>query len=176
MTMVATQNFRSVDRLLAAPSSQAAKQIETLGKPAARAFLRYQVSEQNRWYFMTWETIQLGLGALLLLVLLFGAEAKAFVLLLSLLMLLIVGIQHWVMTPEIARLGRVIDFLRESTFSAEHARFWHFHTAYSISEVIKWGLGIVVTIKLLIRRRRRTGDILDEIDAIDNANDRHIYR
>ena len=66
MIMVATQNFGSVDRLLAAPSSAAAAQIQTMGREKARAFLRYQVSEQNRWYFETWEKIQLALGVALL--------------------------------------------------------------------------------------------------------------
>ena len=58
MIMVATQNFRSVDRLLAAPGGAAA-QVVTIGHDQARIFLRYQVSEQNRWYFETWEKIQL---------------------------------------------------------------------------------------------------------------------
>src|SRR6266404_9892490 len=67
--MVATQNFRSVDRLLAAPGS-AAPMVEQMGHDAARMFLRYQVSEQNRWYFETWEKIQLALGAVLIAALL----------------------------------------------------------------------------------------------------------
>ena len=47
MILVATQNFRSVDRLLAAPAGTA-PQIERMGRDEARVFLRYQVSEQNR--------------------------------------------------------------------------------------------------------------------------------
>src|SRR5258706_10493998 len=66
MILVATQNFRSVDRLLAAPAT-AAPRIERMGRDEARAFLRYQVSEQNRWYFETWEKIQLALGGTLAL-------------------------------------------------------------------------------------------------------------
>src|SRR5947208_11673763 len=65
MILVATQNFRSVDRLLAAPGSAAA-QIGKIGRDEARTFLRFQVSEQNRWYFETWEKIQLALGLALL--------------------------------------------------------------------------------------------------------------
>src|SRR5262249_41426182 len=58
MIMVATQNFRSVDRLLAEPRT-AAPIIQQMGHDAARTFLRYQISEQNRWYFETWEETQL---------------------------------------------------------------------------------------------------------------------
>src|SRR4051812_45116595 len=67
MIMVATQNFRSVDRLVAAPGS-AASRVEQMGPAEARTFLRYQVSEQNRWYFETWEKVQLAIGAILLVV------------------------------------------------------------------------------------------------------------
>src|SRR5229473_8285647 len=65
MILVATQNFRSVELLLASPAGAAA-QIDRMGHEEARAFLRYQVSEQNRWYFETWEKIQLALGLALL--------------------------------------------------------------------------------------------------------------
>ena len=74
MDMVATQNFHSVDRLLAAPSPQAEERIQAMGgHDAARAFLRYQVAEQNRWYFETWECVQIGFGLALFFVLLFGS-------------------------------------------------------------------------------------------------------
>jgi len=54
MDMVATQNFRSVDRLLATPSPQLAARIPSMGgHNAARMLLLHQVGEQNRWYFET---------------------------------------------------------------------------------------------------------------------------
>ncbi|MGA2593273.1 MAG: hypothetical protein ABSH32_25435, partial [Bryobacteraceae bacterium] len=73
MAMVATQNFRSVDRLLAKPAAPAAQQVARLGRDAARTLLRYQVSEQNRWYFETWGILETAIGVLLLLVLIFGS-------------------------------------------------------------------------------------------------------
>src|SRR2546426_8407192 len=76
MIMVATQNFRSVDRLLASPG-RAARQVEKMGHDEARTFLRYQVSEQNRWYFETWEKIQLALGLAVLATLLRQGRAPA---------------------------------------------------------------------------------------------------
>ena len=66
MWMVATQNFRSVDRLLESPSPQASTQFDKLGRDGARTLLRYHVGEQNRWYFETWELAQIVVGALLI--------------------------------------------------------------------------------------------------------------
>src|SRR6266853_4312662 len=88
MIMVATQNFRSVDRLLAAPG-RAGAQVETMGHDAARAFLRYQVSEQNRWYFETWEKVQLALGAVLIVAAMSTQKTFRFLVALMLALLLI---------------------------------------------------------------------------------------
>src|SRR5438132_8052076 len=111
MAWVATENFRSVDRLLAAPSPAAAIQIQALGREGARSLLRYQVSEQNRWYFEIWESSQLILGAGFFSFLLFGSSEGKFSLLLLLLMFLIVAIQRLFMTPELTSLGRSFDFI-----------------------------------------------------------------
>src|SRR5262249_12839738 len=63
MIMVATQNFRSVDRLLAEAEVSGGPPVkQKMSRDEARTFLRYHVSEQNRWYFETWEKIQLALG------------------------------------------------------------------------------------------------------------------
>src|SRR5712691_3624186 len=120
MIMVATQNFRSVDRLLAAPG-RAGAQVETMGHDAARAFLRYQVSEQNRWYFETWETIQLvALGLALLAATL---RQSKFGYRWALVLFLLVMTERFYITPEIIRLGRLIDFVPPAVSSPERDTF-----------------------------------------------------
>ncbi len=157
MWMVATQNFRSVDRLLASPSAQAKIRIDKLGQDQARLLLRHHVGEQNRWYFETWEMAQLALGVLVLLALFFGSSDRAG-LWLALVMLVVVGIQHWILTPEVVRLGRAIDFTSVDQPSAERTRFWMLHGAYSGTELLKLALGAVVSAKLVLGgRRRRSG-------------------
>lgn len=174
MDMVATQNFHSVDRLLAAPSPQAEDRIQAMGgHDAARAFLRYQVAEQNRWYFETWECVQIGLGLALFFVLLFGSVHNKVYLLLTLVMLAIVLVMRFFLTPEITQLGRVIDFVAPGVPAADRTRFWTFHGAYSASELAKIGLGIVLVV-LLIRRRNRSHSA--EIDAVDKSDHSHVDR
>src|SRR5678809_1066857 len=91
MDMVATQNFRAVDRLLAAPPPQIAERMQAMGgHDLARAFLRYQASELNRSYFDNWERAQIFLGAVLFFVLLFGPAPSRLMALLTLLMLALV--------------------------------------------------------------------------------------
>lgn len=174
MDLVATQNFHSVDRLLSAPSPQAEERIQAMGgHDAARAFLRYQAAEQNRWYFETWECVQIGLGLALFFVLLFGSVPDKVLLLLTLVMLAIVLVMRFFLTPEITQLGRVIDFVAPGVPAADRTRFWTFHGAYSASELAKIGLGLVL-VALLIRRRRRSQSA--EIDAVDKSDHSHVDR
>jgi hypothetical protein len=171
MAMVATQNFRAVDRLLANPSPAAAQEIGRLGRESARALLRYQVSEQNRWYFQTWELMELALGLTLLLVLVFGSLETLFSLMLALAMLLIVVAQHFFLTPEIVALGRLIDFRPAS----QHVgRFWVMHGAYSGLEVLKWLVALLLGGKLVIGTPRFLRDPGRKINLVDKADYRHI--
>ena len=149
MIMVATQNFRSVDRLLAAPGS-AAPRIEQMGREEARTFLRYQVSEQNRWYFETWEKIQLGLGAVLVLAAMSMRKSFRFVIALMLALLLI---ERLYLTPEIVRLGRLIDFVPQAASSPERDLFWRYHGAYSAVELIKLALSFFASYRVIFTRQ-----------------------
>jgi hypothetical protein len=153
MTMVAIQNFRSVDRLLLRPAPTAAEQIRSMGHAEARAFLRYQVSEQNRWYFQTWELLQLAIGGGLFGIVLFATRESKSTLLLCLLMIVAVAIERLLLTPEIIALGRVIDFVPADAPSPERGRFWVFHSTYSAVELTKWLLGLVLAGKLIIGNR-----------------------
>jgi hypothetical protein len=145
MILVATQNFRSVDRLLSAPAGASA-QIERLGHDEARTFLRYQVSEQNRWYFETWEKIQLGLGAILLMVTL--RQGRIAVALAAAMFALLLAQRFWI-TPEIVRIGRLIDFAPQAP---ERQTFWMFHGAYSAVELAKLALGFLLSGRLIFAK------------------------
>ena len=150
MAMVATQNFRAVDRLLASPSPEAAERIQTLGgRDAARAFLRYHSSELNRFYFAAWERVQIGLGFLLLLLLSRGSMVDR---LLCVAMLAIVLAGRWWLTPEITQVGRAIDWISPAASDPQRDYFWRLHSIYSSCEVAKQLVGIVLAIRLIIKK------------------------
>ncbi len=150
MDTIAVDDAHSVCGLLSAPPMQVAERIQALGgHDAARVFLRYQVSEQNRWYFKVWERVQIALGAVLFMVLAFGAGPKRLMLVLTLLVLAMVLLMHFFLTPEITRLGRALDFGP----AADRTRFWTLHGMYSASELIKLGLGMALAVRLLLRAK-----------------------
>ncbi|MCS6953796.1 MAG: hypothetical protein RMK57_14690 [Bryobacterales bacterium] len=167
MMVVATQNFRGVDRLLAAPSTAAAPLLKALDGNA-RPLLRYQASELNRWYFRAWERMQLVFAPLLLAVLFFWAEARPPLLLLTGLIFVLTAAQHWLLTPEIIRLGRNIDFVPAQVFTPDRGRFWGLHTTYSLIETVKLALGVVVA-GMLLRKKRRLARAEDRDAPLDPA-------
>src|SRR5579863_5772905 len=71
MQWISTQNYRVADRLLDQPNPAASLEFKVLGPAATRQLLRYQVAEENRYYFEAWETVQVMLGAFFFFFLLF---------------------------------------------------------------------------------------------------------
>jgi hypothetical protein len=176
MTMVATQNFRSVDRLLMNASPTAEQHIKSMGgREEARRFLRYSVSEQNRWYFETWESAQFAIGAAVFLLLLLASHEGKFALGMALAPLLVLIVQRFLLTPQIVAVGRTLDFASRQAVAGSRL-FWVLHSAYSAVEILKWALIAILAGRLVWRWRRRSGDARQQVDLIDEADHRHIDR
>jgi hypothetical protein len=174
MTWVAAESFSSVDRLLARPHPVATAEFKALGRAEARLLLRYQVAEQNRWYFETWEIAQIIMGALFFFFVLFATEENKFALFLILLMIAGVVIQRALLTPAIVSLGRLIDFVPPDTSSGEGTQFWVMHTWYWGVELGKWSLCLALAARLISHRQGRSGNARKEINLVDKANHRHV--
>jgi hypothetical protein len=171
---VATRNFATADELLRSPGPEPAKQIQKIGHEPARMLLRHLASLQNLGLFENWERAQLALGCMLLLALFLGVESRPSTLVFALIMIAAVAVQHWLLTPQIIKLGRVIEFAPAGAPSTERAQFWNYHTAYSITELVKFGLGFLLALSLMKRRRRRIRQFDSKIDMVDHANHSHV--
>lgn len=177
MAWLTTDSFRSVDRMLLAPAPAAAAQLQGMGADAARKLFRYQVSEQNRAAFRTWEIAQLFFGAAFFLYLLFGTKEGKLPMILVLLMLAIVVMQRMLFTPALIVLGRHLDFASALAAARQRQEFWIVHNAYSIAEVIKWGVGVGLAVRLSFGRGSgRSRDSRKKLDVIDKSNYGHINR
>lgn len=182
MAWIATQNFRGVDRLIEQPHPLAKLEFKTLetdrnfGAGAARLLLRYQVSEQNRFYFESWEIAQLAIGSLLFFFLLFGTAEDKYSLAGVLLMVVLAAAQRFLLTPGLTALGRNLDFTPLADASPERSRFWILHNAYSAIELVKWAIALFLAGRLIAghRHRKSRGDVRQQLDLIDKADHRHI--
>src|SRR5271169_5419274 len=109
MIFVATENFGTVDRVLAAPPHEATQMFQTLGPDSARLLLRYLAGEENRLFFTSWELAEITLGALLTAIVLFMIHSRLLAGLTGA-MLILVLFQHFRVTPQMIALGRLVDF------------------------------------------------------------------
>jgi hypothetical protein len=170
MFVVATQNFKAVDRMLNAPTREAQERIEVLGDAEARQFLRYHSSELNRQYFELWERTQLIIGFLLVIVYLRSSQ-RLYILALPFIMLLMVAAMHFLISPEIVRLGRMIDFVANGRETATGQQFWMYHNIYSGMEVTKFLFAVFLawTVNFRRFRKRRTQKAPVDGDVVHNT-------
>jgi hypothetical protein len=158
MIFVATENFQTVDRVLASPPPEAAQMFQTLGPDHSRLLLRYLAGEENRLFFVAWELAGIALGIALTAILLFAIRSG---LLAGLAggMVIVAMFQHFRVTPEMISLGRLIDF-GAGAGSPAYNQFWRLHGLYGVLEVVKLVLLIVVAGFLLFGRRK--GALVDQ--------------
>src|ERR1039458_388059 len=162
MAWVATQDLRSADRLAAHPDLAAALQLKSLGANRPLPFLRYLAAEQTRYNLETWGTVQLFVGSFFFFFLLFGTNQGKFSLTLALLMALIAFGQRLVLIPEILSRGRAMDFLAQIPVR-QQTQLNVLHYAYSLSEAVKGGLGLILAGILIWRKGDRSLNARQEV-------------
>jgi hypothetical protein len=156
ITVVATQNFYTIDRLLdKSPNEVFRLSAELMQNPTARELLRYLSSELNRLYFQYWNLAQLPVGiiALRLVSSIPGSKYATWgvALMLGVVLFLMVAI-----TPSILSIGRSLDFVPRDPAPSSMRTFGLLHAAYSVLTVVNVVLGILVT--LWIQKERPSQD------------------
>src|SRR5438046_1418019 len=157
MVIMAAQSFRTVDRILIEPSAGAEPVLKRMGYETARTLLRWEAGEQNRRMFEISENVQLAMGVAVLFILLFGSTEGKYALGLSLVLLAVVILQRFLLTPLMISLGRLVDFVPEATHAPERIKFSVLHHGYSALEVFKCLCCLLLAGKLLVRTRRKSG-------------------
>jgi len=157
-SVVAAENFYTIDRLLAAsPNAAFANTVQQLGRPQARDLLRYLSSELNRLYFQIWNVAQIGLGALTLWLIATseprgGRSRRAVRTVIAMLAIVVVMLAY--LTPQIVSLGRSLDFVPRDPPPPAMQRFWILHAAYTSLEMLKLAAGLLVAFWIASRDTR----------------------
>lgn len=137
VSVVAAQNFFTIDRLLAGPSHDTfAAFAADAGRESARNVLRYLSSELNRLYFQLWNWGQLALGGATLLLVWRLPGAARLRLLVGAMLVLVALLAFW-LTPQITAVGRSIDFIPRDPPPPAVATFGVLHAAYTSLELLK---------------------------------------
>ena len=160
-----TRNFQTVDRFLDAPGNAGASiLIHNFGRDSVRAVLRRNAAEENNWIFTDWERAELVLGSGLFLLLIFSGRVRKMLIAMSIGMTVIVAIQHFVLTPHVIELGRIVDNLPRSDPQA--ALFWAFHGAYSGLELLKLAAVVFTGALVVIHRTSDSHAIAHHAETI----------
>lgn len=145
MWFAATGSFGTVRRVLEGGDPQLAEATKPLTAGQTRVVLRYLTSEINRTYFHAYGWAQLVLGLALVILLLRRTPRDMTALIVTGVMVAVVVVLTFYVTPEVIAIGRRIDFVPREPAPPEMARFRLLHGAFTITDGVKLlaGLGLL---------------------------------
>ena len=151
MWFAATRSFRTVDDILSSSNPQLDETAKPLTPERTRLLLRHCASEINRTYFRAygWAQVVLGLGVVILL---WRATPRdTFSLTVAGVMLGLVLLLTFLVTPQIITIGRNIDFVPRTPPPPAMPRFWMLHGAFTGLDGAKLLAGLVLLGRWIVR-------------------------
>ena len=149
---IAAQSYSNVDRFFSNPPPQVAKELEDIGQDVMTQILRFQASQHNRHVFETWEVMQLGILGALLATSFLTSHRSRIVIISTALMLVLVLIAYFQLTPVMNALARSYDFLPLWAALRERDNYNFYSVWYRVLDILKVILAILITGRLLFDR------------------------
>lgn len=175
-TWLISENSREVEHLLVQADPAATLRIKLLGPAETAMLMRYEAAELTRNEMALWGTVQLALGAFFLLFLLFGTNEGKLHLALALVLLILVAAQRFFLSPEIASLGKLTDFVAAPAGTEDRAKLLVMQSAYLGTEIVKWVMMLGLAAALITQGPRRLRRSRNQFNVIDKPDHRHIDR
>ena len=151
MWFAATRSFATVENVINHAEPPFVEITKPLGEASTRVVLRHMASEINRSLFWGYGGVQIGLGAILFLLVMRQTPRRALDTGLVAAMLVLAVILTLVLTPLIVAVGRSIDFLPRNPPPPEMARFWMLHGAFTSLDGIKLLAGVGLLLRWIFR-------------------------
>ena len=151
MWFAATRSFATVERVLKDPPPPFVEITRPLAEPSTREVLRYMASEINRTLFWGYGALQIGLGAILFLLLWRQKPRNAVDVGVVAAMLALSVILTLVITPLLVSIGRDIDFVPRIPPPPVMPRFWALHGSFTGLDGVKLLAGIGLMIRWILR-------------------------
>jgi hypothetical protein len=165
MDLLALQNLRLAARAINSASPVVADIIRKSGQEQIVLLLRHFAAEQYRYYFSTWELIQVPGALLVAAVLYLAAGRRLSPQMLCGLMLALVLFQLAIQ-PELTFRGREADFPPGNQTLGTQARVWALSEVWIGAESAKLLIGGLLTVLMLTHKsRKRSRRIEDDLVA-----------
>jgi hypothetical protein len=175
MAFIAADSGNTAGRLLIDHGPAASLRIQAMGREEARIMLAWPVRQQARWWLEEWENLELALGAIFFLFLLFGTREGKPALSITLGIYAIVLFQRFFTLPQILYLGAQMDFVPVNVVIPERNELIAVQKLFTGVEIFK-ALAVLGLSVYLIARTRRSGHAWDHVDMVDKTDHRHVDR
>jgi hypothetical protein len=149
--LLALQNLRLVSRTINSAGPLAADVIRRSGQEQTALLLRYFAAEQYRYYFSTWELIQIP-GALLVAAVLYLAAGRRWIPQMLCGLMLALVLFQLAIQPELTFRGREADFPPGNHALGTQARVWALSEVWIGAESVKLLIGGLLTV-LMFRHK-----------------------
>jgi len=152
MFFVAGVSFSTAERILRNPNPPFSHATQALSTEGTRSLFRYFAAELNRRVFAAYGWGEIVLGTVLLWILNLQNPRDAVSLALAGALLSIAVTLGLIVTPQIAELGRTLDFIPRNPPPPGFAQFRSLHRSYAILETTKFVLGMALLGRWLLTR------------------------
>ncbi|MDX2154378.1 MAG: hypothetical protein SFV54_26795 [Bryobacteraceae bacterium] len=155
VALSAVTSFRAVDLSMDRPSRLLTFEFDRHTTEGARGLFRYQAAEQNRLLFEAWGFVQVALAAIVFMMFLFATRSGRVPIFVSVGLLFLVGVMHFLVTPQISAAGRALDFVAATEMAPERSRLQSLHRIYGVMESVKLLTLLGLAGWLTVRRKAR---------------------
>jgi hypothetical protein len=169
------EDFQTIQDVLSQPDPAAAERVKVLGMHEAYLLLGHAEAEQRQRTIKTWEDVELLLGLGFFFFLLFGTREGKLPLAMALLLVGMVLLERFLLTPEVLSVARIAGFTH-SRGTGEEVRRMVLSSTHEAFEIAKWIVEASLAALLVLRRNQRSGDAGDQFNMVDKPNYRHINR
>jgi len=169
------EDFQTIQDVLAQPDPAVADRVKALGAHEAYLLMGRVEWERSQRTTEDWESVQLVLGLGFFFFLLFGTREGKLKLAMALLLVVMVALDRFLLTPGMLSLARVAGFASGRAVSAEDMRGLLMNSTHQGFQVAQWIVQAALA-AVLIARSRRSGDAGDEFHVVDKPNHRHVNR
>jgi hypothetical protein len=170
------EDFQTIQDVLSAPDPAVAERIKVLGAHETYLLMGHVAAEQRQRTIRTWEDVQLVFGLGFFFFLLFGTHEGKLPLAMALLLVGMVLMERFLLTPEVLSLARIASFARTHAASGEAIRRAVLYSTHEGFEIAKWILEAALGALLVLRRGRRSGDSGDQFHVVDKPDYGHVNR
>jgi hypothetical protein len=170
------EDYQTIQDVLSQPDPPVAARLKALGAHEAYLLMGRVAAEQRQRTIEKWEDIEVVLGLGFFFFLLFGTREGKLSLAMALLLVGMVLLERFLLTPEVLSLVRIAGVTPSRASSGEDARRIILSSTHEGFEIAKWMIQVALGAVLVLRRTRRSSDAGDQIHVVDKADYGHVNR